>query len=73
MVDDRLLERKMTEIEQARAWSLRVMSKFEMLIRSGDDRALYRVNPLAFAREAVFLWGTRRRAGDSSLRSGQDG
>ena len=51
VVDDRLLEGKMTEIEQARAWSPRVISKFETLIRSGDDQSLYRVNPLAFARD----------------------
>ncbi|TRC92325.1 adenylate/guanylate cyclase domain-containing protein [Mesorhizobium sp. WSM4303] len=51
VVNDRLLEGKMTEIEQARAWSPRVISKFETLIRSGDDQALYRVNPLAFARD----------------------
>ena len=51
VVDDRLLESKMTEIEQARAWSPRVISKFETLIRSGDDRSLFRVNPLAFARD----------------------
>jgi hypothetical protein len=51
VVNDRLLEGKMTEIEQARAWSLRVISKFETLIRSGDDQALYRVNRLAFARD----------------------
>jgi hypothetical protein len=50
-VQDRLLESKMTEIEQARSWSPRVISKFETLIRSGDDLSLYRVNPLAFARD----------------------
>jgi class 3 adenylate cyclase len=50
-VQERLLESKMTEIEQARAWSPRVISKFETLIRSGDDLSLYRVNPLAFARD----------------------
>ena len=49
-IQQRLLESKMTEIEQARAWSPRVISKFETLIRSGDDLDLYRVNPLAFAR-----------------------
>jgi class 3 adenylate cyclase len=42
---------KMTEIEQARSWRPRVISKFETLIRSGDDLSLYRVNPLAFARD----------------------
>jgi hypothetical protein len=41
----------MTEIEQARSWSPRVISKFETLIRDGDDLSLYRVNPLAFARD----------------------
>jgi hypothetical protein len=38
-IDERLLESKMTEIEQARARSPRVISKFEMLIRSGDEVA----------------------------------
>jgi class 3 adenylate cyclase len=50
-IAERLLETKMTEIEQARSWSPRVISKFETLIRSGDDLSLYRVNPLAFARD----------------------
>jgi class 3 adenylate cyclase len=50
-VEERLLESKMTEIEQARSWSPRVISKFETLIRGGDDLSLYRVNPLAFARD----------------------
>jgi hypothetical protein len=50
-VQERLLENKMTEVEQARAWSPRVISKFETLIRSGDDLSLHRVNPLTFARE----------------------
>lgn len=50
-IQERLLESKMTEIEQARSWSPRVISKFETLIRSGDDLSLYRINPLAFARD----------------------
>jgi class 3 adenylate cyclase len=50
-LQDRLIESRMTEIEQARSWSPRVISKFETLIRSGDDLSLYRVNPLAFARD----------------------
>jgi class 3 adenylate cyclase len=50
-IQERLLESKMIEIEQARSWSPRVISKFETLIRSGDDLSLYRVNPLAFARD----------------------
>jgi class 3 adenylate cyclase len=50
-IRDRLLDSKMTEIEQVRSWSPRVISKFETLIRSGDDLSVYRVNPLAFARD----------------------
>ena len=50
-IQERLLESKMTEIEQARSWSPRVISKFETLIRSGDDLSLYRINPFAFARD----------------------
>ncbi|HEY2891039.1 MAG TPA: DUF5939 domain-containing protein [Dongiaceae bacterium] len=45
----------MTEIERARSWSPRVISKFETLIRSGDDLSLYRVNPLAFARDQAIV------------------
>ena len=56
-LDERLLERRMTEIEQARAWSPRVVSKFETLIRSGDGLSLYRVNPLAFARDRAIADG----------------
>jgi class 3 adenylate cyclase len=52
-IDDRFLDGKMTEVEQARSWSPRVISKFETLIRGDDDLALYRVNPLAFARDRV--------------------
>src|SRR5271166_111185 len=51
LVENVLLENKMTEIEQARSWSPRVISKLEALIRGGDDLSLYRVNPLAFARD----------------------
>src|SRR5690348_10378809 len=50
-IDERLLENKMTQIEQARTWSPRVISKFETLIRSDDEVSLYRANPLAFARD----------------------
>jgi class 3 adenylate cyclase len=50
-IDERLLEIRMTQIEQARAWSPRVIAKFETLIRSGDEVSVYRANPLAFARD----------------------
>jgi len=41
-IQERLLKGKMTEIEQTRSWSPRVISKFETLIGSGDDLSLYR-------------------------------
>src|SRR5690349_23402172 len=50
-IEERLLESKMIELEQVRSWSPRVISKFETLIRSADDLSLYRVNPLAFAKD----------------------
>jgi class 3 adenylate cyclase len=50
-IDELLLENRMTRIEQARAWSPRVVSKFESFIRSGDEVSLHRANPLAFARD----------------------
>jgi len=56
-IEERLLERKMTEIEQARSWSPRVISKFEALIRGGNDRSLYRANPRAFARDRAIAEG----------------
>jgi class 3 adenylate cyclase len=50
-IDERLLESRMTEVEQARSWSPRVISKFETLIRGGDEAGVFRINPLAFARD----------------------
>jgi len=50
-IDERLLETRMTQIEQARTWSPRVISKFETLIRSGEETSVHRANPLAFARD----------------------
>jgi class 3 adenylate cyclase len=75
LVQERLLESKMTEVEQARSWSPRVISRFEALIRSGDDLSLYRINPLAFARDRgipeaesvdLFLHATRSGLFDMS-------
>jgi class 3 adenylate cyclase len=50
-IDEPLLENKMTQIEQAGSWSPRVISKFETLIRGGDEVSVYRANPLTFARD----------------------
>src|ERR1043166_3567185 len=74
-IDEGLLESRMTGIERARSWSPRVISKFETLIRSADDQQLYRINPLAFARDRgiaesesidLFLHATRSGLFDMS-------
>jgi class 3 adenylate cyclase len=50
-VNESLLEERFSALETARAWSPRVMSRLEALVRQGDDKALYRVNPIRFAAE----------------------
>jgi class 3 adenylate cyclase len=45
------LDERLAALETARTWSPRVISKLENLLRTGDDRALFRINPLAFAAE----------------------
>lgn len=50
-LNETLLDSKLAELEKARSWSPRVVSKLEQLIRGGDDWALFKVNPLAFAAE----------------------
>jgi class 3 adenylate cyclase len=53
LVDDRMLDERLARLEAARPWSPRVVSRLETLIRTGDDAALFRVNPLTFASQ----WG----------------
>lgn len=48
-VQEKLLDERLEALERARTWSPRVVSKLEALIRTGDDRALFRVNPIKFA------------------------
>jgi class 3 adenylate cyclase len=50
-VDARALDEKLGRLEGARGWSPRVVSRLEALIREGDDRALFRVNPFTLAAE----------------------
>lgn len=45
------LEQRLARLEGARPWSPRVVSRLESLIRSNEDSALFRVNPLKFAHE----------------------
>lgn len=51
LVDERALDERLAQLEAARNWSPRVVSRLESLIRDGDDRALFRVNPFALAAE----------------------
>ena len=53
LVDERSLDERLARLEAARSWSPRVVSRLEALIRTEDDAALFRVNPLAFASQ----WG----------------
>jgi class 3 adenylate cyclase len=67
MIDEKKLEERLTALEAAKAWSPRVVSRLETLLRSGDDSALFRINPIRFAAERsiaeteaidLFLHGT---------------
>jgi class 3 adenylate cyclase len=48
-VDDDVLEHRLAALEAARSWSPRVVSGLEARIRGGDDTALFRINPIAYA------------------------
>jgi len=50
-VDESLLDERLTRLERAKSWSPRVISKLEAHIRTGDDDALFRINPLRFGAE----------------------
>src|SRR5688572_25907608 len=68
MLKEQVLDEKLSELEQARQWSPRVISKLETLIRTGSDLDLFRINPIQYAtdrsmaeQEAVdlFLYGAK--------------
>ncbi len=50
-VNEQQLDEQLSQLEQARPWSPRVMSKFETFIRSAPDFDLFRVNPIQYAME----------------------
>lgn len=50
-VNESLLDQRLAQLEKARAWSPRAVSRLEALIRSGDDFDLFRINPVRYARE----------------------
>lgn len=51
MIDEKKLEERLVVVETAKSWSPRVVSRLETLLRSGTDEALYRINPIEFAKE----------------------
>lgn len=50
-VNDSALEEALAKVEAVRNWSPRVISKMENSIRTADDEALFRINPLQWAQE----------------------
>lgn len=66
-INEPLLDEMLTALEKAKQWSPRTISRLESLIRTGDDLSLFRINPLAYAKEKgvdeqesvdLFLHGT---------------
>src|SRR5580692_10695814 len=50
-VNEELLDERLAALEEARAWSPRLISRLESHIRTADDLALYRINAFSFAKE----------------------
>lgn len=51
IVNEQQLDEQLSQLEQGRPWSPRVISKFETFIRSAPDFDLFRVNPVQYAVE----------------------
>ena len=50
-VNERQLDEQLAQLEQARPWSPRVISKLETFIRTAPDVEVFRVNPVQYALE----------------------
>jgi class 3 adenylate cyclase len=50
-VNEQFLDERLAALEEARAWSPRLVSKLENHIRTADDQALFRINAFSFANE----------------------
>jgi class 3 adenylate cyclase len=48
-LNENLLDERLAQLENARSWSPRLISKLESHIRTGDDDELFRINPFTFA------------------------
>src|SRR5690349_14932635 len=51
ILNEPLLESKLTELEKAKAWSPRIISRLESTIRNAADYDLFRINPIQYAAE----------------------
>jgi class 3 adenylate cyclase len=49
--DERAFDERLGQLEAARSWSPRVISRLEALVREGDDATLFRINPFTLARQ----------------------
>jgi class 3 adenylate cyclase len=67
-INERELDDRLEELERAKKWSPRVVSRLESFIRTEDDFQLFRINPLRFAADKgiseaeaidLFLYGTK--------------
>jgi class 3 adenylate cyclase len=50
-LNEALLDERLAQLEKARPWSARLISKLESHIRSADDEGVYRINPFSFAKD----------------------
>lgn len=50
-INSKVLEEKLAQLEKARNWTPRVISKLEALLLNPDDFQVFRINPLQFAKE----------------------
>lgn len=48
-LNENLLDERLAQLENARSWSPRLISKLESHIRTADDDGLFRINPFTFA------------------------
>jgi class 3 adenylate cyclase len=55
MIDETILEERLARLESAKAWSPRVVSRLETLMRTAPDEAVFRINPVRFAAERGML------------------
>jgi len=67
-INESALDERLEELERAKKWSPRVVSRLESFIRTEDDFQMFRINPLRFAADRgisegeaidLFLYGTK--------------